>query len=53
VFFDILAEELTRRDMDDAPIDETNTEEFYQRMDAYMNEFEQYGTDHVRVEMEP
>jgi hypothetical protein len=53
VFFDILAEELTRRDMDDATIDETNADEFYQRMDAYMNEFEQYGTDHVRVELEP
>jgi hypothetical protein len=51
VFFDILAEELVRRDMQDAPIDETNCEEFYQRMDLYLDEFEAHGTDHVQVEL--
>ena len=32
IFFDILAEELARRDMDDVPIDETNEDEFNQRV---------------------
>lgn len=50
VFFDILAEELARRDMDDVDIDETNYDEFYQRMDTYLDEFEQHGTDNVHVE---
>ncbi len=50
IFFRILAEELARRDMDDVPIDEHNMEELNQRMDAYMEEFELHGTDHVMVE---
>ncbi|MCD8145222.1 MAG: hypothetical protein LUD79_07810 [Oscillospiraceae bacterium] len=50
VFFDILAEELTRRDMSDVPIDESNVGEFYARMDRYLDEFEAHGTDNVQVE---
>ncbi len=50
VFFDILAEELTRRDMSDVPIDESNAGEFYARMDRYLDEFEAHGTDNVQVE---
>jgi hypothetical protein len=50
VFFDILAEELARRDMDDAPIDASNFDELTRRIDAYMAEFEAHGTDHVQVE---
>lgn len=50
IFFRILAEELARRDMDDVPIDEHNMEELNQRMEAYMEEFERHGTDHVMVE---
>ena len=45
VFFDILAEDLARRDMDDAPIDESNYDELTSRIDAYIAEFEQHGTD--------
>ena len=52
VFFDILAEELARRDMNDAPIDEHNYAELTNRIDAYINEFEQHGTDHVLVELD-
>ena len=52
VFFDILAEELARRDMNDAPIDENNYAELTSRIDAYINEFEQHGTDHVLVELD-
>ena len=32
VFFDILAEDLARRDMDDVPIDESNYQELAQRI---------------------
>ena len=50
VFFEILAEDLARRDMDDAPIDETNFDELAQRMEAYITEFEAHGTDRILVE---
>ena len=50
VFFDILAEDLARRDMDDVPIDETNYEELTRRIDAYIDEFEAHGTDNITVE---
>ena len=52
VFFDILAEDLARRDMDDVPIDESNYQELTQRIDAYIAEFEQHGTDHILVDTE-
>ena len=52
VFFDILAEELARRDMDDVPIDESNFDELTRRIDEYMAEFELHGTDNVQVERE-
>ena len=50
VFFDILAEDLARRDMDDVPIDETNYDELTQRIDAYIDEFEAHGTDNITVD---
>ena len=50
VFFDILAEDLARRDMDDAPIDESNYDELNSRIDAYIAEFEQHGTDNIMVD---
>lgn len=50
VFFDILAEDLARRDMQDVVIDEHNYHELSNRIDAYINEFEEHGTDHVTVD---
>ena len=50
VFFDILAEDLARRDMDDIPIDESNYEEFARRIDAYIDEFEAHGTDNITID---
>ena len=50
VFFEILAEDLARRDMDDVPIDESNYDELAQRIDAYIEEFEAHGTDNITVE---
>lgn len=52
VFFDILAEDLARRDMDDAPIDETNYAELASRIDAYISEFEEHGTDNILVDID-
>ena len=49
VFFDILAEDLARRDMEDASIDQNNYEELSSRIDAYIAEFEQHGTDNILV----
>lgn len=50
VFFDILAEELARRDMDDPPIDENNYAELTSRIEAYITEFEQHGIDNILVD---
>lgn len=50
VFFDILAEELARRDMADVPIDENNYDELTRRIEEYMAEFELHGTDNVQVQ---
>jgi len=50
VFFEILAEDLARRDMDDVPIDESNYAELVSRIDAYIDEFEAHGTDNITVE---
>ena len=52
VFCDILAEDLARRDMDDAPIDESNYDELTSRIDAYITEFEQHGTDNILVDLD-
>ena len=50
VFFDILAEDLARRDMEDASIDQNNYEELSSRIDAYIAEFEQHATDNILVD---
>ena len=50
VFFDILAEDLARRDMDDVTIDDSNYEELASRIDAYIAEFEEHGTDNITVD---
>lgn len=52
IFFDILAEDLARRDMNDAPIDETNFAELSRRIEAYISEFEENGTDNILVDLE-
>lgn len=50
VFYDILAEELARRDMDFAPIDNSNNTELTRRIDEYMEEFEENGLTNVSVD---
>ena len=50
VFFDILAEELACRDLEITEVTEEKYEELYDRIDDYLDEFEQYGLDHVIVD---
>ena len=50
VFFEILAEELARRDMDYQPISKENYDELMSLMDEYINEFEAHGTDNILVD---
>ena len=52
MFFEILAQELALRDMDDAPITQDNYDEVMERMDTYLGEFEQHGTDNITVDMD-
>ncbi|MBR1972475.1 MAG: hypothetical protein IKA16_03470 [Oscillospiraceae bacterium] len=50
VFYEILAEELSRRDMDYAEVTEENYDEILSRMERYMREFEMSGVDHLVLE---
>lgn len=50
VFYEILAEELSRRDMNYPEISEENYAEILGRMDRYMSEFEVSGLDHLVLE---
>ena len=50
VFYEILAEELSRRDMDYPEINEENYDEIITRMDRYMSEFQLSGVDRLVLE---
>ena len=50
VFFEILAEELARRDMDFEPIGPENFNELTSRIDEYIEEFEQNGIDNISLD---
>ena len=50
VFYDILAEELARRDMDSEQVSQEDTEELNARMEEYFEEFEKNGIENVKVE---
>ncbi len=50
VFFDILAEELARRDMEGEGIAADDENELNDRMEEYYQEFEAHGIDNLTVE---
>lgn len=50
VFFEILAEELARKDMNFEPINLDNFEELTSRIDDYIAEFEQNGMDNISLD---
>ena len=49
VFFDILAEELARRDMSEEHLNPDDLNELTARMDSYMNEFELNGIENISL----
>ena len=51
-FFEILAQEMALRDMDDPPITPENYDEVMERMGAYLSEFERHGTDNISVDID-
>ncbi len=50
IFYEILAEELSRRDMDYPEITEENYNEIMERMNSYMDEFQLSGVDNLVLE---
>ena len=50
IFFEILAEELARRDMDFEPIGPENVNELTNRIDEYIEEFEQNGIENISLD---
>ena len=52
VFYEILAEELALRDMDGEPLTRENYEQLMERIDTYLDEFDQHGTDNISVDMD-
>ena len=49
VFFDILAEELARRDMTAEQLNPNDIKELTSRMDSYMSEFEANGIENINL----
>ena len=52
VFYEILAEELALRDMDGEPLTRENYTQLMDRIDTYLDEFDQHGTDHISVDLD-
>lgn len=50
VFFDILAEELARRDMEGEGVDASDEAELEGRIEEYYQEFEAHGIDNLTVD---
>ena len=48
---EILAEELALRDMDGEPLTRENYGELMERIDAYLSEFDEHGTDNISVDL--
>ena len=51
VFFDILAEELARRDMESEGLSQDDENELNLRIESYFSEFERHGIDNIEVDM--
>jgi len=51
VFFDILAEELARRDMDCENLNPDDVNELNSRMEEYISEFEKNGIENIKVDI--
>ena len=51
-FYEILAEELALRDMDGEPLTRENYTQLMERIDTYLDEFDEHGTDHISVDLD-
>jgi len=51
VFYEILAEELARRDMSREKLPQDDYEELMDRMNDYISEFEEHGTGNIKVDV--
>ena len=51
IFYELLAEELALRDMDGEPLTRENYGELMERIDAYLSEFDEHGTDNISVDL--
>jgi len=51
-FYEILAEEMALRDLDGLPLTAENYGTLMERIDRYMADFNQHGTDHISVELD-
>ena len=52
VFYELLAEELALRDLDGQPLTRENYDALMARIDAYLSEFDEHGTDRVTVDLD-
>ena len=52
VFYEILAEEMALRDMDGEPLTRENYSALMDRIDTYLSEFDQHGTDNISVDLD-
>lgn len=51
VFYEILAEELALRDLDEPPSRE-NYNALMERINTYLSEFDAHGTDHISIDLD-
>lgn len=52
IFYELLAEELALRDLDGQPLTRENYDALMARIDAYLSEFDEHGTDRVTVDLD-
>ena len=51
IFYELLAEELALRDMDGEPVTRENYNQLLERIEQYLSEFDQHGTDNISVDL--
>ncbi len=52
IFYEILAEEMALRDLDGEPLTRENYAALLERIEVYMAEFDQHGTDNISVDLD-
>ena len=52
LFYELLAEELALRDLDGEPLTGENYKHLMERIDVYLAEFNQHGTDNISIDID-